>query len=335
MNMFLSEQYWASTAAVAASTARCRRSATHVISTAGARIDVSWCLASLFGPHAPPSRWSRVVDAWRPTLRYCMQTEVHVYALAMAASTLLSFYPFLIVILSFCRHFLHWPAAVDAIYMALDDYLPGDLGDFIKRNLQLRGSFQLTAMILLLVTANGVFEPLEVALNRAWGVAENRSYLKNQLVALGMIFLCGGLALLSLILTAKSRQWTLGFAGLGKPALWVNLLLFKLAAIPISILALFLIFWLLPNRRIRPARVAPVAIVAGLVLEAMKYVNLAIWPLVRPKLEREYGVFHNSATILIWSFVAGMIILAAAQWAARMELPDDEIKLPAERPTSL
>jgi uncharacterized BrkB/YihY/UPF0761 family membrane protein len=51
----------------------------------------------------------------------------------------------------------------------------------------------------------------------------------------------------------------------------------------------------------------------------MKYVFLLIWPLLRVKLEREYGVFRNSATILIWGFASAMIVLAAAQWAARME----------------
>ena len=44
-----------------------------------------------------------------------MQTEAHVYALAVAASVLLSFYPFLIVMFSFCRDVLHSQAAVDAI----------------------------------------------------------------------------------------------------------------------------------------------------------------------------------------------------------------------------
>jgi YihY family inner membrane protein len=253
-----------------------------------------------------------------------MQTEVHVFALAVAASTLLSFYPFLIVMLSFCRNLLHWPAAVNAIYLAINDYLPGDLGDFVKRNLLLRSRVQVTSMVLLLITANGVFEPLEVALNRIWGATRNRSYLKNQLVSLGMIFLCGGLALLSLILTAMSEQWARGWGGAGKLALWSSFLIFKLAALPISILALFLVFWLLPNRHISPRRVAPLAIAVGLVLEAMKYVNLMVYPLVRDKLEREYGVFHNSVAILIWSFVAAMIILAAAHWAARLEAQHDE-----------
>ncbi|HUE02893.1 MAG TPA: YihY/virulence factor BrkB family protein [Bryobacteraceae bacterium] len=276
-------------------------------------------MATLFSP-APPSRWSRAVDAWRPTLRYCMQTEVHVYALAVAASLLLSFYPFLNVMLSFCRDVLRWPAAVDTIYLAMNDYLPGDLGAFLKRNLPLRGTFQPVAMLLLLVSANGIFEPLEVALNRAWGVTTNRSYLRNQLVSLGMIFLCGGLALLSLMLTGMNVPWVRDLSAThGQLELWIKLLIFKAAAIPISIVILFLIYWILPNRRIPAGRVAPVAILAGLVLEGMKYVFLLIWPLLHLKLEREYGVFRNSVTILLWGFASAMIVLAAAQWAAHLE----------------
>ncbi len=247
-----------------------------------------------------------------------MQTEAHVYALAISASVLLSFYPFLIVMLSFCRNVLHWPAAVEAVYLALNDYLPGDLGDFVRRNLPARGTLQITSMFLLLFTANGVFEPLEVALNRAWGVAANRSYLKNQLVALGMIFACGGLALVSLMFSAMNRRWIADFFGAHADVeVWVNLLIFKAAAVSISILGLFLIYWLLPNRSIPAKRVAPVAIVVGLVLEAFKYISLLLFWLSREKLQREYGVFHNSAAILIWSFIGSLVVLAGAHWTAR------------------
>jgi YihY family inner membrane protein len=275
-------------------------------------------------------RWSRL----RPTARYLMETEAHVYALAVAASVLLAFYPFLIVMLSFCRNVLGWQAAVEAIYLALNDYFPGDLGAFIKRNLPSRGTVEWMSMFLLLFTANGVFEPLEVALNRAWGVTKNRSYLKNQLVSLGLIFACGGLALLSLMLTAMNREWLGAFDQFGPAAAWLNLFIFKLAAVPISILALFLIYWLLPNRKIAPARVAPVAILIGLALEALKYVNLLVWPMLRVKLQREYGVFHNSVTILIWSFLASLVVLAGAEWAARIdrETPPPEDLSPVRVP---
>ena len=274
-------------------------------------------------PYLTPRRRARL-ELFRPTVRYLSGTEVHVYALAISASVLLSFFPFCNVMLSLCRNVLHSRAAEEAIYLALNDYFPGELATFLKRNLALQGQLQLTSMVLLLFTANGIFEPLEVALNRAWGEVKNRSYLKNQLVALGMIFLCGALALLSVMLTALNSQWTSAWGTLGPVRGWLNLLMFKIAAVPISILALFLIYWLLPNRKIPPARVAPTAIVVGLILEGLKYVNRAIAPYLQAKLEHEYFIFRHSVAILLWSFIAAMVVLAGAEWTARPK-PEDSL----------
>jgi len=188
----------------------------------------------------------------------------------------------------------------------------------VRRNLSVRGSVQLFSMFLLLFTANGIFEPLEVALNRAWGITRHRSYVRNQVVALGLIFACGGLALLSLVLTALNQGWITEWLGShGTVGTWINLLLFKVAALPLSILALFLVYWLLPNRKIDPIHVAPVAILVGLALEAMKYVNLLVFPLLSKKMDREFGPFKHSALILLWSFVASLVVLAGAEWSAR------------------
>jgi uncharacterized BrkB/YihY/UPF0761 family membrane protein len=284
---------------------------------------LSWNLLPTILPENQRLRWAR----WRPTLYYLGQTEAHVYALAIAASVLLSTYPFLIVITSFCRDVLHWRAAEQAIYLAIGDSFSGEPGQFMVRNLQawfkVNSKIHLTSMFLLLFTANGIFEPLEVALNRAWGVTKNRSYIKNQLVSLGLIFVCGSLALLSLMLTALNSQWLSAASSLNAGfGVWMNLLMFKLAALPISILALFLVYWLLPNRKVAPARVVPVAIVVGLALEALKYVNLLVAPLLQAKLHREYLIFEHSVTILLWSFAAAMIVLAGAQWTARQDRQD-------------
>jgi uncharacterized BrkB/YihY/UPF0761 family membrane protein len=184
--------------------------------------------------------------------------------------------------------------------------------------LRLQHAVPLTSVFLLLFTANGVFEPLEVALNRAWGAGHNRPYWKNQLVALGMIFACGGLALLSFLLTALNTGWMADW-GISHAAIqtWINLMFFKLAALPISILALFLVYWLLPNRKIEPSQVAPVAILVGLVLEAFKYVSLLVFPLMRDKMQREYGPFRYSAAILLLVFVTSLVVLAGAEWTSR------------------
>ena len=151
--------------------------------------------------------WTRV----RPTAHYLMETEAHVYALAVAASVLLAFFPFFLVMVALCRDVLHWHAAEQAIYLALHDFFAGEQGDFLVRNL--RGywgqpgvKIGATSMFLLLFTANGIFEPLEVALNRAWGVTQNRPYWKNQLISLGLVFVCGALAMVSLMLTALNRR---------------------------------------------------------------------------------------------------------------------------------
>jgi membrane protein len=263
--------------------------------------------------------WSRV----RPTVHYLMETEAHVYALAIAASVLLAFFPFLIVMVSFCRDVLHSPAAVQAIDLALGDFFSGEPGKFIVQNLRaywysVGGKMHITSMFLLLFTANGIFEPLEVALNRAWGVTENRSYLRNQLVSLGLIFACGGLALLSLMLTALDGGWIAQWSGGHASVLsFLKLVFFKLAALPVSILALFLVYWVLPNRPIEPARVAPVAIWVGLALEGLKYLNMLIAPALQAKFHHEYFIFEHSVTILLWSFLAALIVLAGAHWTAR------------------
>ena len=114
----------------------------------------------------------RIGRALVPTCRYLMQTEVHVFAFAVSAGLLLSFFPFLTVMLSMCRYVLKWKAGVSAVYFALNDYFPDTFGQFIRRNFEVtvasRGPVQVISLVLLFFTASGIFEPLEVALNRVW-----------------------------------------------------------------------------------------------------------------------------------------------------------------------
>ena len=60
----------------------------------------------------------------------------------------------------------------------------------------------------------------------------------------------------------------------------------------------------------------------GVALELLKYVNLLVWPYLQQKLEKEYSVFQHSVTILLWSFVVAMIVLAGAHWTARQDQAD-------------
>ena len=256
---------------------------------------------------------------WRPTLRYLSQTEVHVYALSIGASVLLSFFPFLIVMLTLVRDVFHVPAAERALLMAIRDYFPGDLGSFIARNLTKvhHGRFQIVSFVLLLFTANGIFEPLEVALNRAWGVTRNRSYLMNQVLSLGLIIFCGGLALGSVLLTAVNQSFVAEQYGIRVLPAWMSLTIFKLGAFPVTVLSLAITYWILPNRKIPLRGILPVATMVGAALEALKYFFLFTFPWLDRKLQNEYGPFHYSVAILVLSMITSLIVLAGAEWTAR------------------
>ncbi len=254
------------------------------------------------------------VRRWVPTVQYLSQTEVHVYALAIGASVLLSFFPFLIVMMTLLHNVLHFKAAEAALLYALHDYFPLELASGIQSNLTkvTHARFQITSLILLLFTANGIFEPLEVALNRAWGVTQNRSYLANQILSLFMILLCGGLALGSMVLTALNPEFVKGK--------WFTMFAFKIAAIPITILSLVLVYWILPNRKVPVGRVIPVAIVVGLGMELMKYLFLWAWKWLNLKLSNEYGdLFKYSVSVILFSMLTSFLVLAGAEWSARPE----------------
>src|SRR5579864_3474979 len=256
-----------------------------------------------------------------------MQTEVHVFAFSVSAGLLLSFFPFLTVTLSICRYVFKWRAGVSAVYFALGDYFPDTFGQFIRRNFEAtvasRGPVQIISLVLLFFTASGIFLPLEVALNRIWNCPRNRTYFKNQLVSLGLIFACGALMMMSTTLTALNNQVLSGSPDV--PATMTSnvlgLLFFKLAAIPLSMLMLFLIYWLLPNCKVKPAVILPAAIVVGFLLEILKYINLLTWPYLRAKLALEYGPFVYTVTIILWGFVASMVVLGGAQWAVYRARP--------------
>ena len=259
----------------------------------------------------------------RRTARYLARTEVHVFGLSIAASVLLSLFPFLNVMASLAKHVFKWDAALRAIQFAVKEYFPGELGKIIASYFTYPAKVEYVSILLLMFTANGIFEPLEVALNRAWGVTKDRSYVRNQMLSFGLILLCGALALASFLLTAMNQ----GFDKGGTPD-WVTSTVVRLAAIPMTMLALFLTYWLLPNCRVPVRRIAPVAFVVGLALTVLQYTALLLWNWIIAKMHHDYGPFAHSASIILFTFLASMIVLAGAEWSARAapRLPDDPLK---------
>ena len=257
------------------------------------------------------------------TIKYLMRTEVHTFAFSVAANAILSFFPFVVLLMTVIRRVFHSRVMYEVVLQLLRDYLPAGQ-DFVIRNLNSmvnsRQRVQFVSLIILLVTSSGVFLPLEVALNRIWRFPDNRSYLGNQVISLGLAFACGVLALLSIALTAGPvafMEFLLRGYGTGFVRL-VGFLVMKVFAIAASIAIFFLIYWLLPNGKVPARAVLPSAIIMGLLSEALKYAYILALPWLN--FQEVYGPFALSVSMMLWAFLSGLLLLAGANLSAEEHL---------------
>ena len=257
------------------------------------------------------------------TARYLLRTDVHTFAFSVAANSILSFFPFVVLLMTLIRRVFHSRVMYDVVVELLRDYLPAGQ-EFLIRNLNAivnsRHRVQVVSLIILLATSSGVFMPLEVALNRIWRFPNNRSYLGNQLISLGLAFGCGVLALLSIAMTAGNVA-LMGFLLRGHGTGFIRLVGFmvmKAFAIAASIAIFFLIYWVLPNGKVPARAVLPSAIIMGLLSEALKYGYILALPWLN--FGEVYGPFALSVSLMFWAFLTGLLMLAGANLSAEEHL---------------
>ncbi len=252
--------------------------------------------------------------------RYMAQTEVHTYAFSVAANAILSLFPFIVMMFTIAREVFHSAAMESAIGDMIRYFLPAGQ-QFVTKNMEIvahaRSGVQVASVVMLLVSSTGVFLPLEVALNRVWGVTKNRSYVMNQLISLGLAAGIGMLALASVAVTA-AQQSVLRILFLGHTdnmvfsfiAHW----LLQISAAVVSVLLFFLIYWILPNRKLPIRAVLPTAIVIGLSWEVAKMLYIAALPWM--DLRSVYGPFSIAVSLMLWAFITGLLLLAGAHYSA-------------------
>lgn len=253
-------------------------------------------------------------------LCYLARTEVHTYAFSVAANAILSLFPFIVLLLTLSRWALHSRSAEGLVATLMKTFLPTGQ-DFVMRNMELlahpRKGTQLFSLVMLLITSTGVFLPLEVALNNVWGVTENRSYLRNQMVSLGLAFAVGVLAMASIGLSSAQKPLlaAMFFGHVDNAAYrWLANGFVHVLAVVTSIGAFFLIYWALPNRKIPIIAVLPTAITIGLLWEGAKFLYVRALPWL--DFPAAYGPFYISVGLMVWAFLTGLLLLAGAHFSA-------------------
>jgi YihY family inner membrane protein len=264
------------------------------------------------------SKWFRWRKDGTALISYLLDSEVHTFAFSVAANAILSFIPFIVLLYTLASSVFHSPMMVTTVSEMVHYFMPSNQ-DFVAANLAgaaSRQGVQAFSLIMILVACTGIFLPLEVALNQAWGVVKSRNYLANQVVAFGLALLMVALGMAAIVLNALVRTLlTLVFFHHTDNFVFQGLIFLVLAASTgvACILFFFCIYWLLPNRKVPWRPVMRTAVITGVIWLVAKYLFMAMLPHLH--LNDLYGAFYVSVGLLFWAYASGLILFAGAQFS--------------------
>ena len=258
--------------------------------------------------------------AWRGVWEL-YNSEGLTHAASIAYYALLSLFPFFLLALAILGEVTSDPAERDAVVRFVFRYFPRQF-DFITGQLT---AFQTQPVafgiggILALVWASlGVFNAVTSAVNHAWGVERRRSFLRHRLISFLMLLSAGAILLLGLILASmvKIAETRLGEALTRSPWLvWLSGVTADYAATVLLIACVALVFYFVPNTRVRFREVWPGAVVVGLLwrgaLSAFSWYasDLASWNVI-------HGSVAAVVIFLLWIYVSAVILLYGVEMTA-------------------
>ncbi|MDR3741501.1 MAG: YihY/virulence factor BrkB family protein [Terracidiphilus sp.] len=273
------------------------------------------------------TRWYRLRASGASLISYLLDSEVHTYAFSVAANAILSFIPLIVLLYALADALPGSKALGDTVTDMVKYFVPSD-PDFVATVLQKAASHQeikLFPIAMIIVACTGIFLPLEVALNQAWGVTKSRNYLMNQLVAFGLAIVMVALGMASVVVNTVFHTVLSGiFFGHEDNVVFKSLTFTVLAASTglAAILFFFFIYWLLPNRKVPWRPIVRTSIITGIIWLVSKYLYLALLPHFH--LKDIYGGFHISVGIIFWAYTSGLILFAGAQFSVRTHVSTEK-----------
>lgn len=275
------------------------------------------------------SKWYHLRHDGTAVINYLLDSEVHTFAFSVAANAILSFVPLVLLLYTLAHEVFHSQAMVGVVSDMVDSFFPVATTQphWLVDNLKMyavwasRHGVQAFSVVMILISCTGIFLPLEVALNQAWGVSKSRNYLLNQTVAFGLAIWMVVLGMGAVLLSAGQRaildllffHHIDNFVYSGISDIWL-----ALCSGAACILFFFSIYWLLPNCKVPARQVMRASVVTGLIWLAAKYIFA--WVVPHMDLKALYGPFYVSVALLFWGYISGLILFAGAQFSvARMK----------------
>jgi membrane protein len=233
--------------------------------------------------------------------------DIAVLTNAIAFNFLLCLFPLLVVVAALARQLPGGAKrAATALLLVLQELIPFGheaMAQAVREATRTAAGLQILALVVILWGSSGIFMPVEMALNRAWGGRPNRHFLRSKLLAFLMTIAGGFLALASVGITVAARSY-------GHDWPLVTRYAGKLSALVLSYLLFFLIYRVIPEAPVKASAAARAALLAGTVWEVAKYVFVARLP--RLQLEAFYGPLAFSVSLILWAYISSLVLVFGA-----------------------
>jgi YihY family inner membrane protein len=263
------------------------------------------------------------------------------HAASIAYYALLSLFPFLLLVISVIGSVTADERARNEALGFVFRYFPTRL-EFVTRQLSLfqdtRVGFGVFGSIALVWASLGVFSAISTAVNHAWRVEKQRSYLKHKLVSFLMLLATASVLLLAVVLISAAAvvraQW-FAHVALNFPGLFAfQGLGIRAGATVLLMIAVGLIFYFIPNAQVRFRDVWVGAVVTGLLWRgAFEGFSWYIRDVPRFTV---HGSIATVVAFLVWIYIASVILLYGVEFTAaysrmRRRRPDTVPAAPSPR----
>jgi membrane protein len=278
---------------------------------------------------------------WRGFLGFCDSDDL-TYAASIAYYALLSLFPFFLLAFALLGRVTADTANRVAVFSFVLRYFPSEF-DFIAKQLDaFRTStvtFGVAGTLGLLWGAGGFFGAISTAVNYAWGVEKQRSFWKQKLLTFVMLGFAALLLLIALLLVSATQVVTASwFAGIAEhfPGLLVlRSLTIRSATTLLFILVVGLIYYFVPNAKVRFPDVWIGAVVTGLLWKgALEGFSWYVRDM--SQFTRVNGSIGVVVVFLLWVYTQAVILLygveiTAAYARLRRGRPEDVSAAPSPR----
>lgn len=267
-----------------------------------------------------------MIDTLKTTFREFLDDDAPRLAAALSYYTVFSLPAILILILLVTGFFTNAQSVAERIVAETQDVLGEDgarqIATIIRETAGFGGGGITTILALagLAFGATGAFFQLQAALNQAWGVAADpdsgiKGFAMKRVLSFGMILAVAFLLLVTMILSALLTRAGNEVADLLPGALSGPLLLTIDVALSLTVVTVLFaaIFKVLPDAEIGWRDVGIGAFATAALFIAVKYLFGFFLSLADPG--SAFGAAGSLAVIMVWIYVASMVLLLGAEFA--------------------